>query len=409
LGRRRESSPLDDTFGLLKLAPFWAGPVLAIATFASMRYAAPLLFPAPEDGIDTGVIVRSLLPMLAWLLAAVIIVVWVAAEFQKFSDRRLLDRQTGATSIRDLPWREFERLVCEAYRRKGYVAQGVGTASADGGVDIELSRPGDKVVVQCKQWRAYTVGVTTVRELLGIVVSTGATKGIVVTSGRFTREARRFAEQNPQVELVDGPQLARLISAVQQNQRRALRNPVTEAVSAAQAPTPCRLWGRDGPSCCAPWHECGFTVLGMPEVPGVPRDAPVGGCGGIRTGAARMTTSEAYFESRGDDDADTFVIKLVEESKIAHARAILAGTEQQRVHVQGTIISEKAPYNAAWSYHLKPESIEFFEWAIEVCDSTMRYVEENLKDVGGAFLPKAHWCPWNSKLTSEIPAPQLPK
>jgi hypothetical protein len=122
-----------------------------------------------------------------------------------------------------------------------------------------------------------------------------------------------------------------------------------------------------------------------------------------------MATTEAYFEFRGDDDADVFTIKLIDDAKIAHARAILAGTERQRVHVQGTVISEKAAYNPAWDYHLKPESIEFFAWAIEVCDSTMRYVEEHLKDVGGAFLPKAHWCPWHSRLTREIPASQLPK
>ena len=54
-----------------------------------------------------------------------------------------------------------------------------------------------------------------VRELLGVVVSEKANKGIVVTSGRFTQDAKAFARANPQIELVDGPALAELIQQAQ--------------------------------------------------------------------------------------------------------------------------------------------------------------------------------------------------
>lgn len=69
----------------------------------------------------------------------------------------------------------------------------------------------------------------------------------------------------------------------------------------------------------------------------------------------------------------------------------------------GIVVASKAPYNPAWSYHLRPDSISFFEMAIEVCDANMRYVEEHLDEVGGAFLPGGGWCPWSSKLVREIP------
>ena len=49
-----------------------------------------------------------------------------------------------------------------------------------------------------------------------------------------------------------------------------------------------------------------------------------------------------------------------------------------------------------------PDSIEFFDVAAEVCDATMRYVEEHLDEVGGAFLSGNRWCPWGSKLTGEL-------
>jgi hypothetical protein len=118
---------------------------------------------------------------------------------------------------------------------------------------------------------------------------------------------------------------------------------------------------------------------------------------------------EAYFEFKGHDSPDGFVIKIVEPEKIEHARKVLRGEEKVRVHVQGTIVQRKIPYNPRWNYYLKPESIRFFEMAIEVCDAAMGYVEENLNAVGGTFLPKSQWCPWASTLTREIPATELQK
>jgi restriction system protein len=44
-------------------------------------------------------------------------------------------------------------------------------------------------LVQCKQWKAFKVGVQVVRELYGLMAAHGAAGGFVVTSGRFTDEA----------------------------------------------------------------------------------------------------------------------------------------------------------------------------------------------------------------------------
>jgi hypothetical protein len=83
-------------------------------------------------------------------------------------------------------------------------------------------------------------------------------------------------------------------------------------------------------------------------------------------------------------------------------RRILCGEERSRVHIQGTIIKEPAIYNPGWSYHLTPESIEFFETAIELCDASIQFIEEHLSEVGGSTLPGAHWCPWSSRLVEDV-------
>jgi len=69
-------------------------------------------------------------------------------------------------------------------------------------------------LVQCKQWKAFKVGVDVVRELYGVMAARGATGGFVVTSGRFTDDATAFASGR-NVKLVDGPKLRGLIQQAQ--------------------------------------------------------------------------------------------------------------------------------------------------------------------------------------------------
>ncbi|MFI9550099.1 BP74-related protein [Nonomuraea endophytica] len=109
----------------------------------------------------------------------------------------------------------------------------------------------------------------------------------------------------------------------------------------------------------------------------------------------------AYFEMTDVTHA-RFVFQLTDPAKIAHARRILSGEETERVHAIGRIIKRPAPYNPGWSFHYDPATIDFFEVAIEVCDSTIPYTEEHLDEACGAFLPGCVWCPWTSRLVREL-------
>lgn len=114
---------------------------------------------------------------------------------------------------------------------------------------------------------------------------------------------------------------------------------------------------------------------------------------------------EAYFVLEVMPRKDQFVIKLADPGKIQKARNILAGKDQSTPHVSGVIIKEAACYNPPWSFHLDPQTIEFFASAIEVCDGSIAYTESFLNDAGGAFLPGNQWCPWGSRLLKEISPP----
>ena len=127
---------------------------------------------------------------------------------------RLIDEQTSLESIRATPWKQFEFLVAEAYRRQGYQVDFSLGQGADGGVDLVLRKAGRTSLVQCKQWKTVSVGAPVIREMFGLMVAENANETIIVTSGNFTRDAQSFAEGKP-IRLVDGPQLLALVRSVQ--------------------------------------------------------------------------------------------------------------------------------------------------------------------------------------------------
>jgi restriction system protein len=219
---------LDELFSLLRMVPWWVGPIVIGVTWVGCAFVVPWIFVliggAFGDG-DKG-FARGLFnglavfpKIIAPYAAGVVGMVWVAALVRNFSDGARLDRQTGIESIRELSWRELEQLLAEAYKRKGYVVRETGPG-ADGGIDLVLEKEGEETIVQAKQWKAWKVNVKVIREFFGVQVARRAAGAIVVTSGRFTAEAERFAAENG-VDLVDGEGLEALIAEVRRERKAA--------------------------------------------------------------------------------------------------------------------------------------------------------------------------------------------
>lgn len=100
-----------------------------------------------------------------------------------------------AENIANLSWLQFEHLIAASYRRKGFSAE-LTAEGADGGIDIVLRERDNVLLVQCKHWNSYQVGVNVARELFGVMHAKGARKAILATSGRLTAEAERFCKEN---------------------------------------------------------------------------------------------------------------------------------------------------------------------------------------------------------------------
>ena len=242
--KKADGELLDAIYEMLLIAPRWFGPVFAGVVFVAFRYVVPAIL--VTETIDVKTMAGNVSFGIAPVVAGLVVLVWIIAEIHKFSNRFLLNKQSGLNSIRDLSWQEFEYLVGEAYRRQGYIVEETGSAAGDGGIDLAMSKRGQRVLVQCKQWRTRRVGVKPVRELFGVMVSESADRAILVTCGSFTREAMNFAKGKP-LDLVGGTELWELVKSVKKGD--AVTNPPQPRPTAASSPVNPTQLAEDSPQC----------------------------------------------------------------------------------------------------------------------------------------------------------------
>jgi len=216
---RRRSNPVEDLVELAEQLPWWAGIVAALLSWMAMYGVASHALPAAaqaESSLTMAVpVLRGLatagqyvLP--AMFLAAAVLSAWLHYKHDKnYND---MGSERGRFLLQHLSWREFENLVGEFFRRKGFTVERRSGRLPEGGVDLVASIGEDRYLVQCKHWRVQRVGVAVVRDLCRIAESEGAAGIFVVTSGTFTDEARRFVEQNRiAIELITGERLRQMI------------------------------------------------------------------------------------------------------------------------------------------------------------------------------------------------------
>jgi restriction system protein len=145
---------------------------------------------------------------------------------------------------------------------------------ADGAIDLKLYRGESQtpaVIVQCKAWNAYMVGVAPVRELRAAMAAQKVDQGFFVTSGAFTREATEFAAQE-KIHLLGGNGLLEMIKALAPEQSAALLRTATEgdfstptcpACGVKMVPRKSRkggkaFWG------CVNYPRCRYTFVPAP-------------------------------------------------------------------------------------------------------------------------------------------------
>ena len=152
----------------------------------------------------------------------------------KPNEREPLEEQvaeaSGATSkdyrsealevLLSLPPSGFERLAQRLLREGGFTQVAVTGQSGDGGIDgygtLQVNPlVSFKVLFQCKRY-SKSVSPSQVRDFRGAMAGR-ADKGIIITTGTFTAEARREATRDgvPPIELIDGDKLLDMLESLE--------------------------------------------------------------------------------------------------------------------------------------------------------------------------------------------------
>lgn len=114
-----------------------------------------------------------------------------------------------------MPSDAFERLCQRVLRESGFTKVEVTGRGADGGIDgtgvLRMNLLSFQVIFQSKRYNG-SVGASVIRDFRGAMVGR-ADKGLVITTGTFTSEARKEATRDgaPAIDLVDGDDLCQLL------------------------------------------------------------------------------------------------------------------------------------------------------------------------------------------------------
>ncbi|HWH23891.1 MAG TPA: hypothetical protein VNW68_03240 [Candidatus Limnocylindria bacterium] len=128
---------------------------------------------------------------------------------------------------------------------------------------------------------------------------------------------------------------------------------------------------------CAP--SAGPTPAPSPTPVTTPSPAP--------TGAVIVTFRVADEEYR---------ILLRDAEQIDIAQRLLAGEEAPSIP-NGVVVRGDAGVNAPWSWHIDPDSVEFADMTIEVCDGRPSDVEQQI-------ITSDRYCPWGAEVIDVAPA-----
>lgn len=188
-GKKRSS--LEDVLDIAAHLPWLAGLALAALAYGVLHHfaAAAAAAAAPATGAPLAEIFQYLPPG-----------VWLLVTANSFVRRRQPGKLPAEATpslepdvLERMSRQEFDAVVAAAFRREGYLVVERAGSRAEHGIDLDLFIGRERYLVQCRQWKEAKVNFAAVREFYRVISSEKAVGGFIVTSGRFTDEARRLA------------------------------------------------------------------------------------------------------------------------------------------------------------------------------------------------------------------------
>lgn len=122
-------------------------------------------------------------------------------DYDNFAYQQYIEAQNtlerNREKVQSMSPREFELFVGDLFQRMGYSVK-VTQSTRDGGCDIIATKAEPipfTLIVECKHWKeSHKVDVSVVRSVYGVQSAEHVNKSVIVTTSKFTKDARRFAE-----------------------------------------------------------------------------------------------------------------------------------------------------------------------------------------------------------------------
>ena len=196
--------------------PWWVHLFLIAGILLSPSFINEYIYNNPNQILY--VINKKIMPEFTWIISGFLFLFMLIQFLSRYKKRKLFFNEYDIEQLKRISWQDFELLVTETFKRDGYKVKEAGGAQADGGIDLEAYRGGQKIIVQCKHWKKTSVGVNIVREMFGVGIHEQASVVYIVTCGYFTKDAKEFAKGKA-MRLVNGYQLLHWIDNIKNNKK----------------------------------------------------------------------------------------------------------------------------------------------------------------------------------------------
>ena len=150
MGRRKQSA-VEDVIAVTAKFPWWVGISLALVSYLILHAVASVpIASAPSDFKQFGEsAARQLYTTVASIFQYIFPALFVIGSIVSVCARRKRANLFNAAVANDatltrMTWREFELLVGEYFRRRGFVVKEAGGGGPDGGVDLIVSAGKDQ-------------------------------------------------------------------------------------------------------------------------------------------------------------------------------------------------------------------------------------------------------------------------
>jgi len=201
-------------FDFLAQIPWWVCVTLSASFYLLLQYVIPYF--ENQSALINQVHV-SLAPVFAPVVALALLAPVTFSFLKSNRKRKLHELREEIKSIQELSWQQFREQVAEAYRHEGYMILDNDPFSSDPSVDLVLRKSANLYLLQSRYWRNRKLGLREVKNLFSLMHEKQASGIFLLTTGVFTKEARRYSVGRP-INLIDGIQIVDLLDRNYKNE-----------------------------------------------------------------------------------------------------------------------------------------------------------------------------------------------